>query len=363
RTTNDFETSSVVQDFQAGHLDRRSALKRLFKLGLSAPTAYSAVSILGALAHIRSTAAQGTEIKNHPSTVRRPTITNVPPRPIGIQFYGVFHSPIHGINSVGNMYTAFWDFNNTWKKQIDACKSIGANLLVYFGSFFAGNSDLSLYLSRRRQIVEYLAAKGMYALSYWHATFSQWINSISNEQVCDVLAADNAMMSQYPNVIGCVTVDEPWMSGVGEGGTIADATIVSYIAAQYAAVKAVVPADFPVCAAPNPCGDPSIGGNVFQYVGNEAKCGAVAPYCDFFAFHPFNIPSWGDTYNLRMAYPGKRFMMTSSVLSENGDPNMAAKATAIFDMVDRGVPDIRGMAWFLCTDFDANTYGLFNNDF
>lgn len=282
-------------------------------------------------------------------------MANIAPRPAGKNFYGVFHTPPGG--DFNAMYGDEFNWATQWKPQIDAMKSIGANLMVYFGSAnFSGT--LANYVAQRRQIVEYLAEKGMYALSYATATFYQ--AGATNAQIITIMEADAAMMCQYPNVIGYATTDEPWASSVDYSpGVESNATIASWVAAQYAALRAVVPANFPICCAPNP--SIQSGSDSFSYVGASiTRCDSVAPYCDFFCVHPFHYIDAGSSSAMRAGFPGKQILMPSSVLSVEGASDIATKSASIMGQV--GSNGFRGMAWFLNNDFDSNTWGIFNSD-
>lgn len=285
-------------------------------------------------------------------------MADIPPRSSCSRFYGIFHTPLPGGDS-DVAYTS-WDWEGHWKNQIDAAASIGANLFVYFGSIQAvpkGTISLQSYLSRRCQIVEYLAAKGMYALSYAAYTFYGW-NGVTNTEACDLMARDAQMMAQYENTIGYVTTDEPYGSSVDYGQSMANSTIVSYLADQYAAVRAATNSAFPICTAPNPCGHDS---NIWTYSGAaQTRCDNVAPYCDFFCFHPFGFTALSSSDALRAAYPNKQIMMPSSILVENGDPDLGAKVGQVMDLV--GSNNFRGMGWFICVDFTGATWGVFNSD-
>lgn len=293
-------------------------------------------------------------------------MANVPPRPVGKNFYGLFHTPLPA-GSYQNMYNdTYWDFDATWKAQIDAMAAIGANVMVYFGDVSnpnGGSAALATYLGRRRQIVEYLATKRMFALPYATSTPSGW-GGPSLSQAQTILEADAAMMSKYPNVIGYVCIDEIWQS-YGAPLSLGDAGCLNYVSTLYNAVKAVVPADFGVCGTANAGGDFAPGVNsykVFNFSGQEAtRYTALAPYCDFFCCHPFQIaPTYAHSADLRAAYPGKAIMMPSSILATNSNGSMATYANATIGLV--GANDYRGMGWFLTVDFDSNTWGVFNSD-
>lgn len=282
-------------------------------------------------------------------------MANIPLRPLGANFFGVFHTPPGG--SFDNMYSSF-NFANNFKNQIDAAKAMGANFMVYFGSVNI-TGTIANYLGQRRQIVEYLASKGMYALTYASANLSVGA-PVSTATAESVIVADAAVMGQYANVVGYVTEDEPWAVCVSEGGTIPDATIVSALASQYAAVKAVVPPDLGVCCAPNPCGNAALP--VFTYVAgaSKTKMDSVAAYCDFLAFHPFAAATAAQSSAVRTAYPGKQILMPSSVLSNEGDADIASKSASISGLI--GSNGFRGYGWFLVRDYNANTWGIFAAD-
>lgn len=289
-------------------------------------------------------------------------MANVPLRPPGVNFFGVFLTPFpDGNNEL--MYWTGWDFANGWKPQIDAAKALGANFVVYFGApgmVAQGLITMATYLARRRQIAEYIASLGMYAMTYASGSGSLTNPAFTNAQYCTVVAQDALLHSQFPGQVGFVTVDEPWAVSVDFGGTLANSTIVSYVAAQYAACKAVVPADFGICSAPNP--STQSGSAAFAYSGaSQVRCDSVAAYCDFFAFHPFYTVTLAESAAVRAAYPGKELIMPSSVLTLETDSNaeIANRAASIMGLV--GANGFRGMGHFIAMKYDANTYQLFNH--
>jgi len=264
-------------------------------------------------------------------------MANIPPRPLGANFFGVFLHP----SSWGT-----WDFDADWKAQIDACKSVGANFVVFWGSVFDAQADLPLYLSRRRQLVEYIGSQGMYCLAYASYNPNDW-GGITISQAITIWEADAALLSKYPHVVGYVPIDEPFLSAWS------DATVVTNCGNAYAAIRAVVPADFPVCAAP-------IGraGNVFDYTGSaKSELDSVAAYCDFFAYHPFATVSAAQLDDVRAAYPGKKIMLPSTVAIDYPNAAIATVLASCMDIV--GTNDVRGMGYWLAYDFNANTWGMF----
>lgn len=287
-------------------------------------------------------------------------MANIPLRPLQGNFFGAFVTPAPlGVNNgdYDGVYSS-WDFDLNFKAQIDAVKSIGGNCVAYFGSSRLTTS-IDAYLVKRRQIVEYLARLGMYAMPYQPCN----LNDVNNATACSIMAADAQMMSAYPNVVGYVTSDEPWQFAASDQNNppgYSDAQIRDFMAEQYAAVKAVVPASFPVAAGANPCGNTALP--VWRYDGEwKDKLDLLAPYLDFFAFHPFDPATLADSAALRAAYPGKQIFMPSSVLSQEGDGDITSKANSIMSL--SGANNFRGMCWFLVRDFAVQTWGLFNSDF
>ena len=280
-------------------------------------------------------------------------MADVPMRPLGANIFGMFHTPPNG--DYDAMYSS-WNFERDWKNQIDAAASIGANCMSYFGSINL-TGTLANYLGQRRQIVEYLASKKMYALPYASCTPRDW-GAVSYETARSIIVADAAVMGQYPNVAAYMTCDEPWIGSVAEGGSIPNATVVANVAAQYAQCKAVVPPDLPVCAAPNPGGNQLL---VFEYTGAfKDRIDSVAAYNDIWVFHPFYAATLAQTVPVRAAYPNKEIVMPSAVLSLEGDTDIASRAAAITGLV--GANGIRGYCWFIVRDFATFTYGIFAAD-
>lgn len=286
-------------------------------------------------------------------------MANIQPRPTRPDFFGVFAAP----GSNGNTWmSTTYDPESEWFPQIDAIAGIGANLVVWFGDVSwrgSGAITLATYLQRRRELAQYVASKGLYGLTYGAMTY-QVQGGISHSQLLEILVEDAALMASFPNQIGYATVDEPWLA-VERDSLLTVEQIVDQAAAQYAAVKAVVPANFPITACPNPCGDLAQPATPFDYTGTpKTWCDLMAPYNDFFCFHPFYSVNLSDSSALRAAYPDKPLMMPSSILTDNGASDMALRFSSVMGLV--GSNNFRGMGYFLSVDAapDAATPGLWN---
>jgi hypothetical protein len=170
------------------------------------------------------------------------------------------------------------------------------------------------------------------------------------------------MMATYGNCIGYVTTDEPWGSSAYFGGPIPNSAVVDYVQEMYDAVKNAVPADFPVCGAPNPLTQASTSAAIFDYSGvNKTRCDQVAPYCDFFAIHVMYAAEDWHSSALRAAFPGKEIAMPSCIDLADGNANIATNAAAVMGLV--GTTVFKAFAWFICTDYNATARGVFNSNF
>ena len=270
-------------------------------------------------------------------------MANVSLRGGATSFYGMF---------LNNQNYVPFDLATDWKRPIDACRFIGANLVVFWGDIAQGIADIPAYVANRRKIVEYASSQGMYCLPYASYSYAGW-GGLTNAQAISVFEQDAPAMASYKNVIGYVTWDEPYLSSLG------DATVQSYCAAQYAAVKAVVPADFPVCT------NPWYQNTIFDYTGtHKTQIDGAAPYCDFFACHPLTQSvALADSSALRAAYPGKEIIMPSCVNGSDGDSGIPALWASQAGLV--GANGFRGTAWWLVRDLvpGSDTTGMFNADF
>lgn len=274
-------------------------------------------------------------------------------------FQGFFHTPPLG-NYTG-MWTSF-NLDTDWKPQIDEIRSKGANVLVYFGSAEAGHANLSAYLANNVLVADYLASKGMYGLCYgMGGTMDQWAPAaISLAQAITVATAQAALLSTLPNMLGYVIVDEPWASYTGYGGTMTVGAVAAFCQDAYVAVKAAVPANFPICAAPNMCGQ-SAGANVFDYGAiGQPLADSVEPYCDFLVFHPFYAVAPADFADVAAAFPTKQLAFPSSVDEINGSPTLTATINACVGII--GTNDVRLGGVFLVEDFSVTTEGFWNAD-
>jgi hypothetical protein len=159
-----------------------------------------------------------------------------------------------------------------------------------------------------------------------------------------------------------VLQDEIWLGSSSNGpGAQSNATIVGWMADEYAACRAVVPSNFPLCAAAlyGEYADPA---DVFRYTGIAKTClDLSAEFCDFLTFHTFAASTYADTSGVRGAYPTKEIMLPSSILTTNTDPSMTAKFEAIFGLVNDHI-EFRGMGYFCLQDIlGGDTWGLFNS--
>lgn len=292
-------------------------------------------------------------------------MANIPLRPLGAKFYGVWVGPTCVNQAYGD--ATGWDFAGRWQPYIDAIKALGANTIQYMGEpayAYSGpvtGMTLAQYIARRRYIIEYCASIGLYVMPYAAYLGYYWLSDpgcigpTTNADFCLTIAADAAMSAQYPNVIGYITNDEMPAEALN-AGRLSTATMQAYITAQYNAAKAVVPADFGVCAAPNP------GGNnnpAWTYSGTPATwIDTLQAYCDFFVFHPFHSPTISQSSAIRAAYPNKQHYMASGggVNESGGDLTRISNGMGLV-----GANSFRGYCYWAGNDWAA-TEGMFNAD-
>lgn len=296
-------------------------------------------------------------------------MANVPLRPAG-NFYGMFYrpkTPSGGPDPWASYPMKNFDLAGDWQNQIDLTKSIGGNFFAFFVTSMEYITDGSGYVratmvSQLKQIMDYALKKRIYVLPYMCTTYSQW-GTTTNTQATAEMVAWAQLFAVYPNVVGIATVDEPLV-------TASLATTTANAAVQYAALKAVLPSDIGVCA--GVCGNflQSGGGaptNPFDVSGTYGtNLAALAPYCDLFIFHPFVAVSSGNLTALVAAYPGKDIILPSSVLSDQGDADIATKTASIMGL-PTSVPAVRGNGQFLIKDFPYQTgsapyYGVFDEN-
>lgn len=268
-------------------------------------------------------------------------MADVPLRPPGVKFFGAFLCPKDW---------AVFNLNADWKPQIDAMKVLGANFVSYWGDIRVAKLDLPGYLVKRRALIEYIGSKGMYGLPYGMYQPNTW-GTVTNAEACTIFAADAALHSQFPFIAGYNSTDEAFVDGFWS-----DVTVAANCAAQYAAMKAAVPPDFPISSV-----SIGIAGNAFDYTGiNKTRLDSVAASCDFLSIHPFHNCSPSLVAPINAAYPNKQIILPSAVAQVEGTAGIAAMAASIMALV--GANNIRGFGWWQALDFDSNTWAIFNND-
>lgn len=313
-------------------------------------------------------------------------MANIPLRPLGAQFQGAYIS----VRQNGSTYSSWMDlwvnFDLAYfTDQMDLVKSLGGNAVAIGGDvewFSAGGLTLAQYLVNRRAVVEAAAARDMYVLPYGASSWHNWGgNRVSGSagawptvgtSVADgttVIAADAEVLAPYPNVIGYITVDEPWFGATGESNLgitsqVSTSAMATRMQGIHDAVKAVVPADFGVAIA-NPAGD-SASASVLD--PTNPRMALSAPFCDFLAFHLFYLsgsrPAVGNITAMRAAYPDKSIIFPSSGAPLSyGNTEIGLQITGIMACAaqERGV-----MIWTV-RDYvgagggSADKYGLFDN--
>jgi hypothetical protein len=286
-------------------------------------------------------------------------VSDIPLRPPGVKFYG-YHLAIRKHPSDPNNTTTWmemyvnWDFAGYMKPQIDWVQAIGANCLMLVGDveWVTGSAmTLSQYVAKRREIVEYLLERGMYMLPYGASHNRNW-GTTNTAQAAVVMAADAAMLSKYPNVIGYALDDEAWIARDVHGDSIA--TVAAQEATLYNAVKAVVPSTFAVAVS---CPAGAYVSNLMYGTTGEPgnKLAAVINYCDYLHFHPFWTPTtpaeWSTIHGL---YPNKDIILASTgpdQLQTSGQRT----AMVTEDLVLFNHAQSRGGAMWCIRDFTTNS--------
>lgn len=315
-------------------------------------------------------------------------MTDLPLLPTGVNFYGVFITP-SGPYAYSNYPYEHFNFATDWKPQIDAAKAIGANTVVFFGdvNWFSDGSGLTLatYLAERRVIQDYILSVGMFFICYEASSWVYWNTNLTPptadtsgpsaptwSQATSVIVAAAKQAASYPNCIGIVCLDEPYFNvestfSNGTGALITNLTNV------YNAVKAVVPSNMPVNAAPNACGNSAAP--VWSYTGTQKTNGDnSAPISDFWIFHPFyNNGSYStnvfttlaQSAALRTAYPNKQIAMPSSFAVPDGDASLPTVITSITQQVS--LDNFIMCGFFIAEDFPipspTNTLGCFTSGY
>ncbi len=265
------------------------------------------------------------------------------------------------------MFDAYTADNAITAARIDALKAAGGNTFIFQGRLdlvLGGSVTLNAALARTRFIMSYLYSNSMYGMIYGANTYNQWasLTTGANTTMSGYFAAQAALASLWPNCIAYAAVDEAWASGNTDGNSaLTDATIVTYSAEHHAAMRAVVPPNFPVAAMSSPANQGG-GTSTFSYTGAyKTRTDQAAPYCDFLAYHVFDNRSLADSAAARAAYAAtKDFVMPSTVAQLEG----AGKVTLTGQLMSlANNVEFRGIGAFSLMDFDANTYGFFGSGY
>lgn len=331
--------------------------------GLSSGTAYTFT--------VRANNAQGYGVASSASSaitlyrVRAPAATKL---------FGVFLGALH--NNVGTLGDGMYDgnFAQDWQAQIDAVVAAGlGNHVTFFGQIHDYyNMGAGPYMAVFTQILDAAKAARLYVSVYLgqgqrRDNVAYGVGPFTSAQIRTATVAMAAVAGTYGNVVFLVSGDEP-IADETYGGTTA---LHAILAADYAAIRAVIPAALPLCCAPNGSGnnygfggggspwriDATVGsGGTLTFAATRAL---FADVCDIWCDHPFEEMDAADSAALRAAYPGKELTAPSSVLSKDGDGDIVDKFEALFGLVTSG--ELRLIDFFIARDFDANTYGLFNS--
>jgi hypothetical protein len=288
------------------------------------------------------------------------------------KLWGAFLTPI---STTGSGFiapnTQYNYVQSEWRDQMDKVAAMGLNFFAYQANAHtvqqAGTQ--AQWLANNVDVVTYAATKGLWVLPYGVINFtdtSLTINGTTVAQLATDIAALAAALDDYDNVIGIVGVDEAYQSSIGSGGSIADATVVGYVQTIYNAVRAAVQTSFPCAGTTTPCGA-FASATVFTYSGaNKTRCDNIAPFCDFFVFHPlYNTVSASDWATVENAYgingstSKHEFIFPSSTDGTAGDSPVANGIANLFTAVSSG--NVRGAAIFSIKDFTGGTgWGLYD---
>jgi hypothetical protein len=178
---------------------------------------------------------------------------------------------------------------------------------------------------------------------------------LTNTAAIPILVAEAQLLSQYSNVVGMVLNDEPFTND-------AEISFAPALGAQYVAVKNVVPDDFPVSVASNPCGNiASSRGNAMSYsAASKNLFDSIAQYQDFMCFNPQAANVTSDMIALITAYPTKQIVFGGGNAASD-DIGAAARAAALIALV--GANNVRLYSQFAVLDFAGTAFGMFNDDY
>lgn len=293
-------------------------------------------------------------------------MANVPIRPAGVKFYGVFdwHGDIKYFDPATMAAT---------KACALAARNKGANLFIDQGilrAIPAGTTTLANLIAKRNELIKYLASIGMYSLCYYNNQPDQWLGLMTNATMISYLIQIIAQDALQPNVIGGVIYDEAYTS-IGSAGVTDAAYVRNMSATAYAATKAVVPVDFPICSVASFAAGLLGAGSGFPSLGDAAmnEMDLAEPYQDFWAVHalPYGT-TVAEAQPQAGRFPNKDIIMPSCVNDKTDTTsvtnlmNMTATAPATYG----NTTGIRGWGYFLTLDltYDGGSIlnGMFNDN-
>jgi hypothetical protein len=285
-------------------------------------------------------------------------MANIPLRPLGTRFYGVWIGYPPGV--IFNPWEDFTNGLNFWTAHANLIKTIGANcaaIIMTPESVVTSVISRSTYHSRIHSVLNMFASKGIFVLPYASQNFGARPSSDDAAMMNEVVASI-AIMPQHPNVIGALTKDEPW--GGGDVPSFRTTTeITNWVNSCYSACRAVLPAEFPISIA-DPCGDYN-DNRTWSTTGTPGtKLSAVVGSCDFIALHMIDWAGTPSDYTtLKSTYSAKDFIFPSMGVVD-GAGNQASCRNAAGTIM--GQSNNRGGIFFSAMDWTGASYGIFNND-
>lgn len=265
------------------------------------------------------------------------------------RLWGAFHTPPNGDYNI--MYMSP-DFNTYFKPQMDAMVAQGWNLMAFFGSVFAGKSNLGLYLKEFQKIFDYGQTIGLYLYPYLSAAYSDWGSSVTDDEAAVVIGASAALASRSPMCIGACYTDEVFPN---------DATSpeVAMLVKANTSARAQCPSNFSMTATSNPCGNQaSSNGNAMAYDAafhSKQNLDVIITLCDHFCFNPQSPNVASDMTDLNTAFPSYPVIFGGASASTS-DSSFATNATALSLLMSQ--KNVQAIAHFTMQNFASQAWGM-----
>lgn len=247
-------------------------------------------------------------------------MANIPLRPRGVKFYGAHIAvrPLGPTDGTTGTWMELWEnFDLAYfEEQADLVQSLGGNLVSIIGDvqwIYDSAMSLETYLSNRRAVAQMLADKGMFFYPYGASGYHNWGTTYSHgADAAAAIAADAAMLSEFPNCIGYALMDEPCLE-MNNGASLGDITTSQ--AMIYNACRAVVPSNFSL-AVNCPAGVTATSADFSTTATSHgtaagAILAALVPYCDHFSIHVFYANLQASHYATLLATYSKDLLFAS----------------------------------------------------